>query len=397
MTIRSAALLFITGTLAEADVAYNQEKSVVHTLETETALLQRLPSILFPLGPSGNSIISVLYISGLPTILMALMPSQIGKSRLSRLVSFAVGGLLGDIFLHLLPETFLSHSDVERSVSLDTAEPLVLGLGAFSGFLLFFIVDKCLRILQHEELQDENSEEVNEKGSSTSVSTSEGSIRFRKRQLQPSSHSHSHSQTHTHNHNHSHSHSHSHSHDDNQSNSSARTSAFLNLISDFTHNITDGLTLSSAFYLSQNAGSTATMALMLHEVPHQIGDFGLLLQGGFTKRQALKSHFITALGALLGVIIGIILQSEISLGYITPDNGSSASLAAGVLETTIAWKDLIVPFTSGSFVYIVFSVLPELLEVDETSTKKQAFYSFLSDLAFLSLGFTSMFYMEWNE
>jgi zinc transporter 7 len=77
---------------------------------------------------------------------------------------------------------------------------------------------------------------------------------------------------------------------------------------DFTHNITDGLAMSASFYASPTIGATTTVAVFFHEIPHEVGDFALLIQSGFSKRAAMGSQFITALGALLGTLIGIAIQ-----------------------------------------------------------------------------------------
>ena len=77
---------------------------------------------------------------------------------------------------------------------------------------------------------------------------------------------------------------------------------------DFTHNITDGLAMSASFYASPTIGATTTVAVFFHEIPHEVGDFALLVQSGFSKRAAMGSQFITAIGALLGTLIGIAVQ-----------------------------------------------------------------------------------------
>ncbi|QPG76739.1 hypothetical protein FOA43_004133 [Brettanomyces nanus] len=263
---------------------------------------------------------------------MGFFPAQITGSGLSNLVSFAFGGLLGDIFLHLLPETFTqSGTDV-----------LGHGLGLFMGFMMFFMVDKSLRIVLHNP----GEKPLN---------------------------------------NHNHSHTHEISPD-----TSAKTLAYLNLISDFAHNITDGLALSSAFYTSQAASYRSTLALLLHELPHQIGDFGLLIQSGFSKRQAIASQFITSSGAYLGVFLGIVIQQGCVLSFTSPKLTS-------ILGYNFSFNDLTMPFTTGGFIYIAFSILPELLEIPPHAANKKATIRFLSDLCFICIGFFSLFYMEMNE
>lgn len=66
--------------------------------------------------------------------------------------------------------------------------------------------------------------------------------------------------------------------------------------------------MSASFYASPTIGATTTVAVFFHEIPHEVGDFALLIQSGFTKRQAMASQFVTAIGALLGTLIGIAVQ-----------------------------------------------------------------------------------------
>lgn len=71
---------------------------------------------------------------------------------------------------------------------------------------------------------------------------------------------------------------------------------------DFTHNITDGLAMAASFYASPTIGATTTVAVFFHEIPHEVGDFALLVQSGFSKRAAIGAQFFTAAGAFLGKI-----------------------------------------------------------------------------------------------
>lgn len=66
--------------------------------------------------------------------------------------------------------------------------------------------------------------------------------------------------------------------------------------------------MSASFYASPTIGATTTVAVFFHEIPHEVGDFALLIQSGFSKRAAMGSQFVTALGALLGTLIGIAIQ-----------------------------------------------------------------------------------------
>ena len=141
---------------------------------------------------------------------------------------------------------------------------------------------------------------------------------------------------------------------------SIRLSAYLNLIADFTHNITDGLAISSSFYASPTLGATTTVAVFFHEIPHEVGDFALLIQSGFSKWRAMGAQFVTALGALLGTCLGIAVQELGKSGASLADtNGSSA----GLLGTGLGWGDLLLPFTAGTFLYVAtVAVIPDLME-----------------------------------
>jgi zinc transporter 7 len=116
--------------------------------------------------------------------------------------------------------------------------------------------------------------------------------------------------------------------------------------------------MSSSFYASPTIGATTTVAVFFHEIPHEVGDFALLIQSGFSKRAAMGAQFVTALGALLGTLIGIAVQEY---------GGSSGEGGPGRFEglagTSLAWGDLLLPFTAGTFLYVgTVAVIPELLE-----------------------------------
>lgn len=139
---------------------------------------------------------------------------------------------------------------------------------------------------------------------------------------------------------------------------------------DFTHNITDGLALSAAFYSSPTIGATTAVAVFFHEIPHEVGDFALLIQSGFTKRAAMGAQFVTALGALLGTVIGIAVH-EFSSGGGAHGGGGAAEggRTGGLMGTSLAWGDMLLPFTAGTFLYVgTVAVIPELLETGRDTT-----------------------------
>ena len=83
-----------------------------------------------------------------------------------------------------------------------------------------------------------------------------------------------------------------------------------------------------------------TVTILLHEVPHEIGDFAILVQSGYPKRKAMMLQLLTAIGAIAGTVCGL--------------------MAEGMTSSATNW---ILPFTAGGFIYIAtVSVIPELLE-----------------------------------
>ena len=108
---------------------------------------------------------------------------------------------------------------------------------------------------------------------------------------------------------------------------------YLNLAADAAHNFTDGLMLGANFLSGPRQGLSATLAILFHEVPHEVGDVAILMQAGFSKWAAIRAQLSTALGALLGTLVG---------------------LAAGRTNSA-----LLQCFTAGGFIYVAtVDVLP---------------------------------------
>jgi len=116
------------------------------------------------------------------------------------------------------------------------------------------------------------------------------------------------------------------------------TFAYMNLVGDGVHNLIDGLIIAASFVTDIRLGLVTAVAVALHEIPQEIGDFGVLVYGGFKKWKALGLNFVTALTAIVGGVVGYYLA-----GY--------AEGAAGFL----------LPFAAGGFIYIAASdLVPEL-------------------------------------
>ncbi|KAL4951420.1 ZIP zinc transporter-domain-containing protein [Aspergillus filifer] len=314
-----------------------------------TSLTSKIFSILFPGSPAVNSLLATLYISGPPNFLLALCPPNIDPSSLSVMVAFAVGGLLGDTLFHLLPEIFLGEDspDHVRFVMVEPNRNLLLGLGIMVGFFTFVAMDKTLRIATGGEGHDHSHGHSHSHAESDTAVTT-GAATASNTELKKRKSGKAESETPA-------------DSAKEDINPSVKLGGYLNLIADFTHNITDGLAMSSSFYASPTIGATTTVAVFFHEIPHEVGDFALLIQSGFSKRKAMGAQFVTAIGAFLGTLIGIAVQ-EFGGSHGESLAGSDAPIS-GLMGTSLTWGDMLLPFTAGTFLYVgTVSVIPELLE-----------------------------------
>ena len=112
----------------------------------------------------------------------------------------------------------------------------------------------------------------------------------------------------------------------------------LNLIGDAVHNLMDGMIIGASFSASIPIGCATTLAVVLHEIPQEIGDFGILIHGGLSIRKALAFNFLSALTAVAGVVISLTLGRYVD-----------------------SYALYLLPITAGGFLYIAGSdLIPEL-------------------------------------
>jgi len=138
---------------------------------------------------------------------------------------------------------------------------------------------------------------------------------------------------------------------------------FLNLIGDGVHNFLDGIIIISAFSVNAALGIPITVSIILHEVPQELSDYGVLLHSGFTKTRALFYNFMAAAIAIIGVIAGYLL-----------------------LDSIQNINQYLIPFAAGNFIYIGASDL-----IPEIHQERNAVKSLFSFLIFLS----ALFFMFW--
>lgn len=138
---------------------------------------------------------------------------------------------------------------------------------------------------------------------------------------------------------------------------------YLNLIGDGIHNFIDGVVIAVSFLLSIHLGMITTLAVIFHEIPQELGDFGVLVYGGFSKTKALFFNFLSAITALAGALTAYLFANRIE------------SISSGLLA-----------FTAGGFIYIASSdLIPEIHKQKDNKKANMAFLLFIAGLVFMWL------------
>merc|ERR1711934_749580 len=91
-----------------------------------------------------------------------------------------------------------------------------------------------------------------------------------------------------------------------------KVAGFLNLAADCFHNFTDGLAIGASFLAGDTIGIVTTGTILLHEVPHEIGDYAILIQSGVSPQRAIMLQ-LTAVGALTGCIVSLVLGESVAI------------------------------------------------------------------------------------
>ncbi|MFH1612093.1 MAG: ZIP family metal transporter [bacterium] len=141
------------------------------------------------------------------------------------------------------------------------------------------------------------------------------------------------------------------------------TFGYMNLFGDAVHNFIDGLIIAATFMVDIRLGVVTAVAIALHEIPQEIGDFGVLLYAGFEKKKALWANFLVALTAILGGVIGYFASSH--------------------LENFIPY---LLPFAAGGFIYIAASdLMPEIRKEESLKKSIVSFVVFVIGIAIMFL------------
>lgn len=136
--------------------------------------------------------------------------------------------------------------------------------------------------------------------------------------------------------------------------------SYLILIGDAVHNFVGGLAVAGAFLISPSAGAVAWLAAAAHEVPQELGDFGVLVHGGWSRRKALVWNFISALAFPVGAVCAWAISRDFDVGWL-------------------------VLFGAGNFIYIAASdLIPEIKSHGRWPSGVVHFLAFVSGLVLMA-------------
>lgn len=109
-----------------------------------------------------------------------------------------------------------------------------------------------------------------------------------------------------------------HHHDERyQGHNSIRKSIPLVIMGDTVHNFIDGVAIASSYLVNPGLGLIAAISTLLHEIPHEIGDFGILLQSGWSRRKTFVVNLISSLATIFGALLVIYVVDSLNvIGYL---------------------------------------------------------------------------------
>jgi len=231
------------------------------------------------------ALVSLLSLVGIITL--SLRENRLRKILLF-LVAFAVGALFGDVFIHLLPESF-------EKIGANLASSLLV----IVGFLIFYVLEKFIRWRHLGSAQTSRVQPV----------------------------------------------------------------VTMNIVGDAAHNLIDGMLIAASFMVSVPIGITTTIAIVLHEIPQEIGDFGILVNGGLSIKSALLFNLLAASMAFLGAAITILIGEQVE-----------------------DYAVYLLPVTAGGFIYIAGpDLIPALQQEVRISNSVWQFGALLMGVAVMAL------------
>ncbi|XP_071585681.1 zinc transporter ZIP5 isoform X4 [Heliangelus exortis] len=286
-----------------------------------------------PLWPAlGWGLLAVVVVSlpsAMAVLLVPLLSRGSFRSLLSFLVALAVGTLCGDALLHLWPHAQGRHQET-------AAEPgaaVLQGLAVLGGIYLLFLVELLLGVLRRRREATGCSPRETPDTNMGVLARPQGGAELQhltepeaELEVRP------------------HGHPHGHSHCPTLPPSPGATDVvWMVVLGDGIHNLTDGLAIGAAFSHSLSGGLSTALAVLCHELPHELGDLAVLLRAGTAPRTLLLLNLLSALLSCLGAAVGAAVGQ--SATHLTP------------------W---ILTITAGIFLYVALAdMLPEAVRGDE--------------------------------
>ncbi|XP_029042554.1 zinc transporter ZIP13 homolog [Osmia bicornis bicornis] len=402
-------------------------------LEAMVEYLEQTPWLFSLIGSTMIGLSGIFPLLIIPIEEGANLKTGDSAGTLKVLLSFAVGGLLGDVFLHLLPEAWANSSMQKVS---DAGHPsMCCGMWVLSGFLVFVIAEKLFGFEQEaepddafanqKEILDETSIEDEKEMENNNCITSMGnnlkngfSKRYTKtdfekamNEMQPfleKKNGYSHL---------------SNGYKDTHKNGfingikpvlmcsefsntlkglslndaedclkkltktngfsikssksnvpnakkipttdkAKHITGYLNLVANIIDNFTHGLAVGGSFLVSFRLGVLTTFAILIHEIPHEVGDFAILLRSGFNRWDAARAQLLTATGGIFGAMFAV-------------------CFSGGEVGAKTSW---ILPFTAGGFLHIgLVTILPELLKESNPKESLKQFAALLFGILVMAI------------
>ncbi|MCB1949119.1 MAG: ZIP family metal transporter [Burkholderiales bacterium] len=233
-------------------------------------------------------IIAASFTGGVLSLLLAAMLTLNTRTAwVSKLVSFAIGALLGAAFLNILPEAF--------ELSENPAHVTILVL---FGILLFFILEKLV-LWRHCHLEDCEAHSPSSGTEQTAATVVVAVSNY-----------------------------HGHEHDHGRS-------GMMIMIGDTFHNFVDGILIAAAFMVDIQLGIVTSIAIIAHEIPQEAGDFIILLNSGYTRRTAFMMNLLSSFATLFGGVLAYFMLNTLDFMILPLLGLASASMIYVALSDLI--------------------------------------------------------------
>ena len=269
------------------------------------------------------------------------------EGRFKYMLCFAVGSLLGDVFLHLLPEAYAklytNSTFVEDSEVFIHTGHITIGIWCISGILAFVLIEMLYNSNKYDGISSEtelDSKDICQmKSNLTSPNDKIEQVVIQNKNTR------------------------------NSNKTTLGISGYLNVIANGVDNFFNGLGVGAAFLTGTKAGVTTTLCILVHEIPNGMGDFAILIKSGFSRYDTALAQLSIASVGIIGAFIALALDT---LNSITGDE---------YVEDYTSW---IIPFNCGGFINIsLVTVLPDIMD-------SNGMVDGLKTLGFIGLGIFSI-------